>query len=175
MSADVLRKATGTYKISDKRIIVVNPEVRWLYFYDTLTNETRRLSPLSETKFVFGPARGIHYPVEGELTLEKNEAGEFVGLTIKRNSEILHAVRSKYYEDRDVTFSSQGIKLAGTLRFLLGTAHSPPSFFCRVPAHNLDKGQDGFEGFLADYLARHGVAVLLFDKRGDGYAGSATR
>lgn len=173
--ADTLRKAIGTYKISDKRIIVVNPEVRWLYFYDTLTNETRRLSPLSETKFVFGPARGIHYPVEGELTLEKNETGEFVGLTIKRNSEVLHAVRSKYYEDRDISFSNQGIKLAGTLRVPLGNGPFPAVVLLQGSSPQPRWGQDGFEGFLADNLARHGIAVLLFDKRGAGEStGDAT-
>src|SRR5208337_3601323 len=94
---DVLHKATGTYRISDDRIVVVNPDLRWLYFYDTFTHETRRLSPLSELKFVFGPNRGIHYPVEGEVTFEKNDSGDFAGLTLKRKGrqKALHATRAK--------------------------------------------------------------------------------
>jgi len=170
---DLLRKATGTYRVSENRIIVVNPEMRWLYFYDTLTHETRRLSPLSETKFVFGPNRGIHYPVEGEVTFEKNNAGNFVALSIKLKDkqEALHATRAKFYEDHEITFENQNVKLAGTLRVPLGKGPFPAVVLLQGSSPQTRWGVDGFEGFLADHLARHGIAVLLFDKRGAGESG----
>ena len=161
---DVLRKATGTYRGPGNRIVVINPELRWLYMLDTKTFQTRRLSPLSESQFVFGPALGVHYPVQGSLSFDK----AYSMLTIDESGHQFRARRVRFYTDEDVTFTNGTTKLAGTLRLPLGKGPFPAVVMLQGSNPQSRWGQEGFEGFVADHLARNGIAVLLFDKRGIG-------
>lgn len=68
------------------------------------------------------------------------------------------------FEEREITFTNGGIRLAGSLLV--------PNLESRVPAVVFLHGS-GAEGrwasrFLAGQLATHGIAALIFDKRGVG-------
>lgn len=68
------------------------------------------------------------------------------------------------YKEEDVRFQSGGITLAGTLRLPL-TRGTHPAMFILQGSGDADREA---ESFYADYFARHGVATLVYDKRGTG-------
>jgi pimeloyl-ACP methyl ester carboxylesterase len=74
------------------------------------------------------------------------------------------------YREREVTFTSRdGVVLAGTLSVPDGKVH--PNVVVLVAGSGpvaRDGGVAGHQGFsvMADYLARQGIAVLRYDKRG---------
>ena len=75
------------------------------------------------------------------------------------------------YEKRDVTFDNGAVRLAGTL-FVPRSPGKHTAFIC---VHG--SGDEGRWAcaYLADYAARHGVAVLTYDKRGVGASGGNWR
>jgi len=85
---------------------------------------------------------------------------------LKRN--LAHALP---YKEEDVTFQSGGVALAGTLRLPLGKGRHPAIFLLQGSG---DVARDG-ESFYADHFARHGIATLVYDKRGIGNSGGDYR
>jgi len=75
------------------------------------------------------------------------------------------------YKQEEVSFQSDGVTLTGTLRVPLSKG--------RHPAVCLLTGSGGVdregESFYADYFARHGIATLVYDKRGTGKSGGDFR
>jgi hypothetical protein len=68
------------------------------------------------------------------------------------------------YKVEDVRFQSGGVTLAGTLRLpLSGGMHS--ALFLLQGSGGADRDA---ESFYADHFARHGIATLVYDKRGVG-------
>jgi dipeptidyl aminopeptidase/acylaminoacyl peptidase len=69
-----------------------------------------------------------------------------------------------YYETKDVTFQNDTVTLSGTLYL--------PNVKEKVPAILFMHGSGGEQRFsatyFADFLARKGIAVLIYDKRGAG-------
>lgn len=106
------------------------------------------------------------------------EQGDSVPLTFKRISkEQEQPVRPQEpkpplpYKNEEVTFASKaaGIKLAGTLSLPEGTGPFPAAILLPGSGpQNRNEEAFGHKTFLvlADYLTRHGIAVLRFDKRG---------
>lgn len=75
------------------------------------------------------------------------------------------------YTEADVRFQSGRVTLAGTLRLPLAPgAHA--AVFLLQGSGNADREA---ESFYADYLARHGLATLVYDKRGTGRSGGDYR
>ena len=68
------------------------------------------------------------------------------------------------YKKEDVTFQSGGVTLNGTLRVPLTNGKHPAIFLL---AGSGPVARDG-EWFYADHFARHGIATLVYDKRGTG-------
>lgn len=68
------------------------------------------------------------------------------------------------YKEQEVAFSSGEVVLAGTLLAPRGAGRHPAVVFLH------GSGAEGRAGsrFIADHLARNGVAALIFDKRGVG-------
>lgn len=76
------------------------------------------------------------------------------------------------YRRQDVTFSDGAVRLAGTLTLPDAVAH-PPAVVLIAGSGPMDRNETlpwGFQPFrqLADFLSRHGFAVLRYDKRGIG-------
>jgi dienelactone hydrolase len=75
------------------------------------------------------------------------------------------------YREEEVSFQSGGFTLAATLRLPL--AKGPhPALFLMQGSGAADRQA---ESFLADYLVRHGIATLVYDKRGTGSSGGDYR
>ena len=75
------------------------------------------------------------------------------------------------YKEEDVTFQSGGVTLTGTLRIPL-TKGKHPAVFLLVGSGPV--ARDG-EWFYADHFTRHGIATLVYDKRGTGSSGGDFR
>lgn len=76
------------------------------------------------------------------------------------------------YRSQNVTFSDGPVRLAGTLTLPRGIA-DPPAVVLIAGSGPMDRNETlpwGFQPFrqLADFLSRHGFAVLRYDKRGIG-------
>jgi hypothetical protein len=107
------------------------------------------------------------------LTLTKQAPGSSA-LDLKRPQE----PHPPYpYRSEDVVYDgSGGIKLAGTLTLPGGKGPFATAILIAGSGpHNRDEALMGHKPFLvlADYLTRHGIAVLRSDKRGIGQSGGA--
>ena len=119
----------------------------------------------------------------------KQGKGKFP-LDLKRNDTMKvvkhpqEPLRPFPYKEEEVTFESTGgTKLAGTLTYP-STGSNFPSVVMVVGSgpHNRDEEIMGHKPFLviSDYLTRHGIAVLRYDKRGTAsstgdYANATTK
>ena len=88
---------------------------------------------------------------------EGDRAGTF---TLARTS----ASTQKAYSEKDVTFVNGGVRLAGTVF----APRSPGKHAALLFVHG--SGPEGRWGAkpIADYVARHGIVALVYDKRGVG-------
>jgi hypothetical protein len=68
------------------------------------------------------------------------------------------------YTVKEVVFYNRDVKLAGSLYLPNGTGRFP-ALICNHSSGDKPR-YDG--AFMADYMARRGIAVLIYDKRGDG-------
>ena len=97
-------------------------------------------------------------------------AGAEVSGTLAANGKsapfVLHRAENvpHPYAEEAVVFRNAGITLSGTLLTPRGKGPLPAIVF----AHGSGAMDRTADNFLGDYLARHGVVVLLYDKRGVG-------
>ena len=75
------------------------------------------------------------------------------------------------YKQEEVRFQSGGVTLAGTLRLPLTKSRHPAVFLLQGSG---DADREA-ESFYADHFARHGIATLVYDKRGTGSSGGDYR
>ena len=122
------------------------------------------LYPLSETSFVAGP--GLMIPLPAQARFEFTMAnGRATGFTLSKNGqEEKRASRVTDITEEEVSFGSAEAKLTGTL---IKPAGKPP-FPAVVFVHGSGPVTRDFFGPLPYFLAQHGVAVLTYDKRGQG-------
>ncbi len=140
-------KYFGTYQLESGRCIVFGWRLNTLVYL-----EGRRIVqvyPLSET-------RG--FSERGE-TITFSEKGVFV----HREDTEISGTKAAPYKEEEVTFSNK-VTLSGTLTLPLTEGLHPAV----VLLHG--SGPESREGyrFLADHLARQGIAALRYDKRGTG-------
>lgn len=133
--------------------------------------------PLSGIRF---EARSVHFELVGDQssTVFDGEirGDSLVGRFKGGEGEGTFAVARRAsphpgYREEEVRFTNGAVQLAGTLLLPLSSGHHPALVFVH------GSGPEGRHGsrFLADYLARHGVAALIFDKRGVGGSGGDWR
>lgn len=109
------------------------------------------------------------------LLWSTNPQGEIVGLfTVAPPSaqQRTAAASPPPYRSKNVAFSDGPVRLAGTLTLPDGV-RDPPAVVLIAGSGPLDRNETmpwGFQPFraLADFLSRHGFAVLRYDKRGVG-------
>lgn len=75
------------------------------------------------------------------------------------------------YTEEEVSFQSGGFTLSGTLRVPLAKGRHPALFLLQGSG----AADREAESFYADYFARHGIATLVYDKRGTGSSGGDYR
>lgn len=159
----------GDYQLDDKTIFVVGRSLTSLYYRDTTTERTGPLLPVSATEYVGGPAIGVHFPVEIDVKFVRNDAGETTGLILDRSGlpkKVAKKVR--LYDEETVSIHHGDVTLAGTLTKPLKPAPYPTVILLHGSNAQSRYGQNAFLSLVADHFARHGFAVLAYDKRGVG-------
>jgi dienelactone hydrolase len=159
----------GTYQISPSHAIVIARSERRLYAYEPGSERIRGLDRVDDTTWVAGPSLLVFKPETYRLTFLRSKAG---GVATLRYDEprAPHVVgrKSRLYREEFVTFRNGGVTLSGTL--LIPTSGGPHPGI--VLAHGSGaQDRNGYLGnirFMADHIARHGVTVLTYDKRGSG-------
>ncbi len=115
--------------------------------------------------------------VEGDSISGSFEQAGYKGTfsTTRAEPEPPAPVEAKEYREEEVTFTNEGITLAGTLTLPEGAGpHPAVVLISGSGAQNRDEEIFGFKPFaiLADHLTKQGIAVLRYDDRGMG--GSTT-
>jgi pimeloyl-ACP methyl ester carboxylesterase len=103
-------------------------------------------------------------------TLQGSLAREHISGTVQANGKttrfFLRRVKpiTLPYKTQDVVFQSGALRSAGTVYSPLSGGRHPAVIF----AHGSGEVDRTADLFLGDFLARHGIVVLLYDKRGVG-------
>lgn len=159
----------GTYQLPSGRLIVIARTERRLYAYEPGNERLRGLDRVDDLTWVAGPTVLVYKPEIYRLTFVKNGRGDVTSLRYAEpRSRPVLAEKAHLYREEFVSFRNGPVTLSGTL---LIPASKPPH-----PAIVLGHGsgaqdRNGYLAnirFMADHLARHGIAVLTFDKRGSG-------
>src|SRR4029077_130072 len=102
--------------------------------------------------------------------LQGSRAGDHISGKVQANGKTTRFVlrRAKPitlpYKTQEVAFQSGAVRLAGTVYSPASAGRHPAVIF----AHGSGEVDRTADLFLGDFLARHGIAVLLYDKRGVG-------
>jgi pimeloyl-ACP methyl ester carboxylesterase len=127
--------------------------------------EVRTLYPSERDQFFTGPGMAVPTSIESRIEFRRDNTGKIITLTWRREGGAPRtAQRVDIERHEDVSFSSGGVQLAGTL--------VSPARGGRHPAIVLvhGSGAENREYMLpfARFLVRRGMAVLGYDKRGVG-------
>jgi uncharacterized protein len=168
----------GTYQLASNELIVIGRSVRRLFFYEPRTGRARGLNPLSETSLAethwsAGPSLLVYSPTTFRITFTKNKKGEITGLILKeagRPDRI--AKKAKLYEEEEVTFRNGDVTLAGKLLIPSTKVPHPAVILLHGSGPQDRNGERSEIRWVADHFARHGIAALIYDKRGLGVGAS---
>ncbi len=144
----------------------------YLTYLDFESGHWGLLYPLSDTTFYFGPARVASFPLDLKITFIKKN-GKATSLRWSRST--LHqqkfAQRVEFYKEEAVTFQNRDVRLSGTLLMPLGPGPHPAVVIVHgsgAQTRNGSFASPNYLRFIADNFARHGIAALIYDKRGVG-------
>ncbi len=162
-----IEKYVGTYKIEPDHFSFIRngPELGLdaLQCIDFKTGRFSVLFPTSDTDFFTGPALLVPHPVEATVKLSLDGQGRATEFAWSG----AHQFRGRRVERRqeEVTFTNGNVTLSGTLIF---PATPPPHPVIVYAAGGSIYGTREMFRVFAEFLALHGVAGLIYDKRGLG-------
>jgi dienelactone hydrolase len=168
----------GTYQLGSSELIVIGRSVRRLFFFDPRTGSARGLNPLSETSLAetnwsAGPSLLVFSPTTFQITFTKDKKGAVTGLILKeagRSDRI--AKKANLYKEEEVTFQNGDVTLAGKLLVPTTRGPHPAAILLHGSGPQDRNGERSEIRWVADHFARHGIAALIYDKRGLGVGAS---
>lgn len=142
------KKYSGTYRLENGRLLLFRHRSG-----NTAYLEERSIievCPVSDATFISEKGETIIFDEDN--------------IIVRKNGVDTRGRRVMLYKEEEVQFSNKGTTLSGTLALPLTEGPHPAV----VLIHG--SGAESREGyrFLADHLARHGIAALRYDKRGVG-------
>jgi uncharacterized protein len=159
----------GSYQLASKELIVIGRTERRLYLYEPRTGRIRGLHLLSETAFRAGPSLLVFSPEELRIGFNKNNEGAVASLSLKETGIPVRMVRkANLYREEQVTIRGVDAMLAGTLLVPSTKGPHPVVVLLHGSGPQDRNGYLSIMRFAADHFARHGVAALIYDKRGAG-------
>lgn len=168
----------GTYQFSSGELIIIGRSVRRLFFFEPGTGRARGLIPASETSaaettWSAGPSLAVFTPTTARITFTKNKRGEISGLIFKEPARPDRvAKKAGFYKEEEVSFENGDVTLAGKLLIPSTNGPHPAAIFLHGSGAQDRNGERSEIRWVADHFARHGIAALIYDKRGLGVAGS---
>lgn len=152
---DALSRYFGSYDTTDKDILVI---ARLGWFFDMRDATYRTIySTASPNHFTIGFQFLRPVPKFADLTFDNDT------LTVTHSGEKRTASRINY-KQTDVRIPANGAQLAGTITEPLGAGPHPGI----VVIHGSEPGQRFFYDIWVGVYAGMGLAVLTYDKRGNG-------
>lgn len=154
----------GTYAWGDDKVLLIAAGDEQPIYVDYDTGRTGALFPMSSDEFVAGPTMASGFPVTMRIRTERDADGRVQAVAIEREGRTVQAVRQQFYIEVPVRLASRGVSLGAALLLPAGAGPHPAI----VMVHGSGPvTRDALRPF-ADHFARHGVAVLMADKRGTG-------
>lgn len=177
VNLELYRKYSGSYQFGKKFIDIgaFSENQDRLRFFDSSSRRTGVLYALSETEFFSGPSTGIAFPMGIRAVFIRDEHGEVTGLKWRESASrvekrpsinldiALTGRKVDAYTEEEVTFQNREVTLRGTLTIPAGNGLHPAIVL--IPGSGPARRP---AGFWIPFFARHGIAVLVFDKRGAG-------
>ena len=167
----------GAYEIAPNQLIFVrrhdylSPQAPYGFdltrlFYMDESGNRRFLYPSSDNTFFAGPTTFIPTPIEHTLEFVSNVEGEVIGIRWRDRGEPERFVpRATVYRDEEVRFRNGDVDLAGRLTVPEGRGPHPAIVLVHGWGHRTRNAE---YLIVADVFARHGIAALVYDKRGTG-------
>lgn len=170
VDAERLDAYVGCYQVAlDRAISVSNFRGElgcdYLVYLDLASGEIRALFPTSDTTFVAGPAFLVPFPMLVQVTPARDDQGRVTGLWWEENGQTLWAPRVEFRQE-EVSFSNGEVTLAGTLKLPLRGGPHPGVVLIHGSGPQTRDYAD--LQFMSDFFAINGIAVLAYDKRGEG-------
>jgi dienelactone hydrolase len=164
VSAADMRGVYGTYEWAPGKVLLVAPGETHPIYVDYESGRTGTLFALGRDEFVAGPSVSTGFPVVVRLRTVRDASDRVREVTLERRGHAVHAVRREFYSEVPVRYANGVVSISGSL-LLPATAGPHPAI---VMIHGSGAvTRDSLRPF-ADHFARHGVAVLITDKRGTG-------
>jgi pimeloyl-ACP methyl ester carboxylesterase len=163
---------SGHFAGSDDRPLLVYFSPSGPAYVDFATGRMGTLFRTDVDTFVSGPTLLAGYPVEVTLTFARDAGGAVTAVTREARGRSQRLLRATPYRTESVRFQSETANLGGWLLI----PNSPGPHPAIVMIHG--SGPATRQSLLpfADVFARHGIAVLVHDKRGSGQStGSYSR
>jgi len=160
----------GTYHFADDDSdVVIATAVGRVFFFQTKDGRSARLNPDGTDTFTNGPGGILHVPVERRWTFDRDGAGRAVRLRVTATAGSPRtATRVDTYASEDVSYPSEALSIAGTLRTPRAGGRHAAILLVSGSGPEPRDGFDGTEAFVADWLTRSGYVTLVYDKRGTG-------
>jgi pimeloyl-ACP methyl ester carboxylesterase len=156
----------GIYQLHDgsELMIGIAPTSDQLAYYDPATGRIGALFPTQADEFTCGPALFVPEPAEAQFAFVRDERHAISAVFWQRGELPAEYAQKIKLDHEEVRFHNGDVTLAGTL-IKPPTAGPHPAI---VMIHG--SGPQGRPNMrpVADFLARLGIAVLLYDKRGVG-------
>jgi pimeloyl-ACP methyl ester carboxylesterase len=177
VNLELYKKYAGSYQFG-KKFIDIGPfseNENRLRFFDSSTRRTGVLYALSETEFFSGPSTGVAFPMEIKASFLRNERGQVTGIKWRESASSAKGLPSvnlgvtltgkkvDAFTEQEVTFHNGDVTLRGTLTIPVGKGLHPAIVL--IPGSGPARRPGGF---WIPFFARHGIAMLVFDKRGAG-------
>jgi pimeloyl-ACP methyl ester carboxylesterase len=163
----------GDYQLPSGELIVISRSQRRFYSYEPLTGRSRGLdrgaNPQSDVIWFAGPSLLIYTPVQFQLTFVRNKNGEVPRIIYKEPGHPDQIARKvNLYQEERVSFRNGDATLSGTLLIPHTKGPHPAAVFIHGSGAQDRNGFVSILRFAADHFARHGIAALVYDKRGVG-------
>jgi uncharacterized protein len=160
-------RSTGAYQVGPAHFVFLRSGVELglnaVQFIDFKTGRLGVLFPTTATNFFTGPALLVPEPVEAKVAFTLDAQGQASGFTWTGTQK--WTGRRIRLRQEEVSFTNGPITLSGTL--ILPDAAPPHSVVVCVPASTAAATREMFR-HVAEFFALHGVASLIYDKRGLG-------
>jgi dienelactone hydrolase len=158
MNAAAFAAFRGDYQLAPDRVLYICGLFEYGNQMFLVDGDLRlQIFPTGPREFLADDLRTIRFEVD--------KSGTAVAAVITKPGEKLRrAPRVHPYMEEPVTFANGDVRLAGVLRLPAGPGPHPALVF----VHGSGRGTRGQYPDEADHFARHGIAVLAFDKRGCG-------
>jgi len=160
----------GDYEIAPGRMLVIGRSLGQLFDLEP-DGKQGAMFAIAADEYVAGPSHARSFPL-ASFRFVPGSAGR--PDTVRWRDATGHeqqGVRTVSYDEDTLGFRNDAVRLAGSI--LMPRAAGPHAGVVLVHGSNAQSryGQGGYYRFVADYLARHGIAVLCYDKRGTGGSG----